>query len=134
MSSSPRKQPGSSSSTRALDMLLHTPAYLLFLLLVALIFWALPWQNGRKALLLVSSYTFYILFDWRFAGLLLLISLATHRLGKAIHAGWRARQCSWLSVIINLGALGIFKYANFFMESVSAGLHALNLQVVSPGL
>jgi hypothetical protein len=49
-------------------MLLHTPAYLLFLAAVAAITWALPGQRGRKPALLAASYIFYALFDLRFAG------------------------------------------------------------------
>lgn len=134
MNSSPAKLPESSGPAPVLDMLLHTPIYLIFLSLVVLLYWAIPWQRGRKGLLIASSYVFYLTFDWRFACLLFVLSVTTYLIGRVIHAGWRPREFAWLSVIINLGVLGIFKYANFFIDSVSAGLNALNLQVVSPSL
>ncbi len=115
-------------------MLLHTPVYLLFLLCVALLYWVLPWPAWRKGWLLASSYAFYALFDWRFAALLLVLSLVTYLLGRAIYTGWHARQCAGLSVVLNLGALGAFKYANFFLGSLAGGLNAIGVNAASPGL
>lgn len=41
----------------------------------------------------------------------------------------RKRFWLWLSVVINLGFLGIFKYYNFFIESFASGLSLLGFQV-----
>jgi len=103
-------------------MLLHTPRYLLFLLLVVLLYERLPAGRARKLALLCASYLFYALFDLRFALLLAALTAAVYFLARAIAAGRHPRLLAALSVILNLGLLGLFKYANFFLENLQIAL------------
>lgn len=106
-------------------MPLHTPAFLLFLAVVALLVRARREALWRKAVLVSASCLFYALFDARFALLLGALTFALHRLGRAIaanaHANAHPRRYAVAGVLLNLGLLGFFKYANFFLSSLPAG-------------
>ncbi len=115
-------------------MLLQTPFYLLFLITVVIGYWSIPKPNWKKIFLLFASYFFYGLFDLRFALLLAGLSAIVFWLGKGIAQGWNSRILAWSSVVINLGVLGLFKYANFFIASVQNGMHWFGLDGHSPGL
>lgn len=94
-------------------------------------YWWLGLEN-RKRLLLVASYAFYALWDWRFVSLLVLCTLVDYAVGGRIAAATsRAWKKRWLAVSLgaNLGILGFFKYFNFFATSLAdllnhVGLHA----------
>ncbi len=93
-------------------------------------------------LLLIASYVFYSFWDWRFLCLLVFSTLLDYSTGLQIHSSTKKnnrRFWFWLSVLINLGFLGVFKYYNFFIESLSDGLsifglrtHLASLQVILP--
>jgi alginate O-acetyltransferase complex protein AlgI len=93
-----------------------------FLVIVYLAYWALGTQRrkAQNVLLLIASYTFYGLWDWRFLGLLALSSLIDFIAGRAI-AGSEKRSTQklylWVSILWNLGVLFTFKYFNFFIDS-----------------
>ena len=105
---------------------------------------SLRWQNR---LLLVASYVFYGFWDWRFLGLIALSTAVDFFVGLGLEqtplngvASQRRRQTLlWLSVAVNLGILGFFKYFNFFSQSfaglfASVGLEAsdVTLNIVLP--
>ena len=115
-------------------MLLHTPAYLLFLAGACAVYWLAPSPRWRKLTLLAASYGFYAAFDVRFAGLLLGLTVVIYALGRAMPDSPRARLYLWLSVAINLGVLGVFKYAGFFLASVLGSFKALGLDTPPPAL
>ncbi len=115
-------------------MLLHTPAYLLFLVVVASLYWGLPHFAWRKALLLIASYVFYAAFDVRFAAILAGLTLATFLLGGAMPRSPRPGLYAWLNVAINLGVLGAFKYANFFIGNAAALAKAFGSAATPPAL
>jgi D-alanyl-lipoteichoic acid acyltransferase DltB (MBOAT superfamily) len=106
-------------------MLLHTPLYLAFLAGVCVVYWLLPGQRARKWFLLAASYFFYALFDWRLAALLLGLTLSAFLIGRALPASPQPRRLAWLSVAVNLGVLGAFKYAGFFLSSLARVAGAL---------
>ena len=77
-------------------------------------------MNLQNILILVASYTFYGLWDWRFLGLLLISSLvdyvAAHAIAKSQNINHQ-RGYLWLSICWNLGVLFAFKYFNFFIDN-----------------
>jgi D-alanyl-lipoteichoic acid acyltransferase DltB (MBOAT superfamily) len=101
-------------------MLFNSIEYLLFLPLVFAIYWSLnkhlKWQNG---FLLLASYIFYGLWDYRFLSLIVISSLTDYLVGLSI-ASAKSRKSKILllciSLCLNLGLLFIFKYFNFFIE------------------
>lgn len=125
-------------------MLFNSPAFLLFLPLVFILYWGVFQRNLRaqNVLVLVASYVFYGWWDWRFLGLIALSTAVDFGVGQAI-AGAKSRGAAkgWLglSLAVNLGMLAYFKYANFFIENwielwsqIGVTMHASTLQVILP--
>ncbi|WP_177181238.1 MBOAT family O-acyltransferase [Parapedobacter koreensis] len=82
-------------------------------------------------MLLISSYYFYSCWDWRFLFLLAFSTVLDFYSGLAIFRSSTIKQRNFwllLSVIINLGFLGFFKYYNFFVESFAQFLGAFGLE------
>ncbi|HWH71576.1 MAG TPA: MBOAT family protein [Candidatus Sulfotelmatobacter sp.] len=76
---------------------------------------------ARNRLIVVASYVFYGSWDYRFAGLLLLTSGLDFTLARLIEGTGtdrRRRALLAASVGLNLGVLALFKYFNFFRESL----------------
>lgn len=107
-----------------------------FILVVLALYYVLPtrWQNR---MLLVASCIFYGAWDWRFLLLLLATTSLDYYVAGRIHAApdQRARR-RWLlvSLVSNLGVLGFFKYANFFVDTAASLLGSVGLQVPRPHL
>ena len=96
----------------------------------------------QNLLLLVASYVFYGWWDWRFLGLIALSTLVDYFVGIRIEEAddrQRKKRWLWVSLAVNLGILGYFKYANFFIENwitawdgLGVTMHASTLQVILP--
>ena len=100
-------------------MLFNSIAFLCFIPLFMLAYWP---ARGRARLwvMLVGSLIFYAWWDWRFIFLLLFSALVDYSLGILLEnerdAAMRKRLII-ISVAVNLGLLGFFKYFNFFVSS-----------------
>src|SRR6266542_686975 len=76
----------------------------------------------RKLILLSASCIFYAWWDWRFLGLLLVAILFDYYISRLMVATTDAKRRNallWLSIVINLGVLGFFKYFNFFIDNLN---------------
>ena len=100
-------------------MLFTQARFLLFLLVVFAVHWALRSARGRKAWLLAASYCFYAAWDERFLALLIASTLIDYGLGRAMEGRERAARKPFMvaSVVTNLTLLSTFKYLGFFAES-----------------
>lgn len=103
-------------------MLFNSLDYALFFTLIFASYWSLQSRGIRaqNILLLLASYFFYGCWDWRFLFLLMFSTGLDYFTGIRIHeAKSAALKKTWLiiSVGINLGFLGFFKYFNFFIAS-----------------
>lgn len=97
------------------------------------------WQNR---LLLAASYVFYGWWDWRFLGLIFISTATDYFCGLAIGETEDPRKRKFflrLSLCINLGILGFFKYFNFFASSLErlvgffgGSMSPVMLQVILP--
>ena len=77
----------------------------------------------KKPVLLAASYAFYAAWDARFVALLAGSTLLDFYVAKSLHrAEDAARRRAWLgvSIALNLGVLGVFKYGGFFVANVAA--------------
>jgi len=135
-------------------MLFPTFDFLLFALPILIGFWALAERPVARVLfLLAASYFFYMAgpktvplpAPWYFAGLLVFSTLLDFVAGRSIHQqaeaadakdeGVRRRarriQNLWLalSLVGNLGLLGYFKYANFFIEAFTDVIGTVGVSV-----
>ncbi len=103
-----------------------------FLGFIAVVFLIYPWLNHRRQniFLLVASYFFYGYWDWRFTFLLLGNTIVNFWVGDRIYASTSLKQKKLylsISIAVNLGILGFFKYFNFFINSADNLLQALGL-------
>jgi alginate O-acetyltransferase complex protein AlgI len=95
------------------------------------------WQNR---MLLVASYYFYAYWDWRFLSLIFISTLVDYIIGKKLDStdSTNSRKALvTISLIVNLGLLGFFKYCNFFIDSAAAilapfGIHTQTLNIILP--
>ena len=115
-------------------MLFNSFEFLFFLPLVFLIYWFICNKNLKlqNTLLLVASYVFYGWWDWRFLSLIAFSSLVDFYCGIYIdRAKDRSAKKRWLllSMLVNLGFLGVFKYFNFFSKSLEEALLSFGYQI-----
>jgi D-alanyl-lipoteichoic acid acyltransferase DltB (MBOAT superfamily) len=106
----------------------NTLAYAVFLALVFIVTWSLgARQRLRLWFLLAASYFFYAQWDPRFLALIFATSSADWLLAHAIARASDARRKHLLviTVVMNLGVLGLFKYLDFGVAELSALLRAL---------
>jgi len=94
--------------------------------------------TARNIYLLFASYFFYGLWDWRFLGLIAISTVVDYTCGLLLHrkerGGGDDRRPTTtdnltlaVSVITNLGILGVFKYYNFFIASFSTMIEGIGI-------
>ncbi len=84
--------------------------------------------RARLLLCLAGSYFFYGWWDWRFLSLIVISTLIDYLVGLQLNKTDDQRQRKKLlliSMVVNLGFLGFFKYFNFFIESFSEMLTSM---------
>jgi len=114
-------------------MLFNSIDFAIFLPIVFLLYWfatkgSLKLQN---ILLLVASYFFYGCWDWRFLFLLIFSTGLDYFTGLKMFDANSLRMKKfwfWLSIGVNLGFLGVFKYYNFFISSFAEALSQVGVQ------
>lgn len=121
-------------------MIFSSFQFVFFLLGLFFLISIVPSQRWRKLILLVASYYFYAYWDYRFLLLLWFSTLFNYFVGNVVFATADQRRKKLilvLSVIVNLGILGFFKYYNFFAQSASYilsdwGFDVMTLNVLLP--
>lgn len=125
-------------------MLFNSLSFAIFLPIVFILYWFV--LRGRKKeqniLLLASSFYFYACWDWRFLFLLVFSIGLDYFSGLQIETSKNKKTATFwlvLSIAINLGFLGFFKYYNFFADSFAdliGGLgfvvHPWTLKIILP--
>jgi alginate O-acetyltransferase complex protein AlgI len=113
-------------------MLFNTFKFLYFFLVVYALYLVLN-RRGQNRLLLAASYYFYGCWDPRFLALILTSTLIDYGCGRGMgaSAGRPPRRKAFMlaSLCSNLGILFVFKYFNFFTESLHALLASLGVGV-----
>jgi alginate O-acetyltransferase complex protein AlgI len=115
-------------------MLFNSINFALFLPVVFFLYWFVFKNNLRlqNILLLGASYFFYACWDWRFLFLLVFSTVLDYYTGIKIAESKKTSSKKfwfWLSISINLGFLGVFKYFNFFSASFAEAVSNLGFQV-----
>ncbi len=104
--------------------------FIVFFLIVWCVAWICRQHALRKVWLLLTSYFFYGYWDWRFCFLLLVVTLLSYWFGAKIEQArnFGARK-NYLIVAVSslLGFLFLFKYYNFFTNSIVSLLGSIQL-------
>ena len=105
-------------------MLFNSIAYAVFFPIIFILYWFVLKKTYQlqNRLLIIASYFFYSCWDYRFTFLLIFSTLLDFFSGLMIERTIGKRKkliWLWISITINLGFLGVFKYYNFFIESLS---------------
>jgi alginate O-acetyltransferase complex protein AlgI len=110
-------------------VIFHSLEFLAFFLITLAVYWRLP-LRAQNVMLLVASYVFY---GWVHAWWPVLL------LATTVVDYWSARRMAerpeqkqtwlWLSIVANLGLLGVYKYFDFFVDNVAAAGAALGWNV-----
>jgi alginate O-acetyltransferase complex protein AlgI len=115
-------------------VLFNSTAFMVFLggfgVLYVLTMLVRPWLPWRNWLIVIASFTFYAQWDYRFTALLFFTCATDYAMARLI-AGSEDPFCrrAWLalSITLNLAVLAIFKYFDFFRESVRVLLESFGL-------
>ena len=106
-----------------------------FSIVLALHYSPFPWR-AKKINLLLASYLFYAAWNPPFVVLLWISTLVDWFVAKKMYVEdrkARRRMLLTLSILVNLGILGFFKYGNFLLENW-VGLMALaGIEWQAPG-
>jgi D-alanyl-lipoteichoic acid acyltransferase DltB (MBOAT superfamily) len=119
--------------------------YFVFLVGVVSLYWRLP-HRKQNIFLLAASYFFYGWWDWRFLLLMAGSTFIDFLIARKIQSSENEKHRKTLlviSLVLNFGFLGFFKYFNFFVNSFegllqTAGIHyvpiALLKIILPPGI
>lgn len=104
-------------------MLFNSLEFAVFLPIVFLLYWFIVNKSIKvqNVLLVVASYIFYGWWDWRFLSLIAFSSLVDYFVSLQLAGTEKPRDRKMLlfiSVGVNIGLLGMFKYFNFFMDNL----------------
>ncbi len=125
-------------------MFFNSLSFAFFLPIVFLLYWFVCFKKSsyQNLLLLIASYYFYSFWDYRFLFLLLFSTLLDYFSGIKIGLSTNQKNKKFwliLSIGINLGFLGVFKYYNFFaisfqelLKQVGFEVDILTLNVILP--
>jgi len=115
-------------------MLFTSLAFFGFIIVVFLVYPRLGLRR-QNVFLLAASYVFYGYWDWRFVFLLFIPTVVDYWVGLGLRAfpnQGRRKLLLLLSIAVNLGILGFFKYFNFFLDSTAALLGAVGFEPHMP--
>ena len=111
--------------------------FLIFLPLVFLLYWFVFKSTKKQNLLIVvASYVFYGWWEWRFLILIAITTLCSYASGLLIEL-WKGKRrwqkaVSVCNIVLNISILAVFKYYNFFVNSLNDVFAVLGLTLDWP--
>ncbi|MDO9546326.1 MAG: MBOAT family O-acyltransferase [Pelolinea sp.] len=117
-------------------MTFNTFLFYLFFIVIVIVNYLLP-RKWRWVWLLISSYVFYSFSDIRFLAVLLICTGISFIAGRMIARDQDDKlKKIWMlvGVFINVAILILFKYVNFFFDSISTAAAAAGLQWTFRGI
>ena len=114
-------------------MFFNSLSFAIFLPIVFLLYWFVFHKNKitQNTVLIIASYYFYSSWDWRFLFLLVFSTLLDYFSAIMMENSTSDKKRKfwlWITIGINLGFLGIFKYYDFFAQSFVDLLHGFGFQ------
>lgn len=113
-------------------MIFTEARFLIFFALCFVVRWLLPTYRAQKLWLLACSCFFYGCWDYRFLGLIMFAACVDFVVAQALASHEKPlvrRAILLVSLVLNLGLLGFFKYYNFFVTSGVGFLHWMGFTV-----
>ncbi len=103
-------------------MLFNSLDFAVFLPIVFILYWFVAGKNltYQNLLVVVASYLFYGWWDYRFLSLIIFSTVLDYSLAlrlKKTEIISRRKLLLWISILVNLGFLAVFKYYNFFVDN-----------------
>jgi len=103
-------------------MFFNSIDFAIYLPIVFILYWFVTSKNlkSQNFLIVLASYVFYGWWDWRFLLLIIFSSVIDFVIGQKLRTSEnlnRRKVLLWISIIVNLGFLGFFKYYNFFLDN-----------------
>ena len=120
-------------------MFFNSIDFAVFLPIVFILYWFVTNKNLRlqNILLLIASYVFYGWWDWRFLSLIIFSSFVDYYVGVNLgktESPKKRKILLWISIFVNLGFLGFFKYYNFFLDNFINAFSFFGQQINPQGL
>lgn len=117
-------------------MLFNSLSYAIFLPLVFIIYWLLP-NKYRWVLLLIASYYFYMSWNAKYVFLIFITTFTSYLCAILIEKNREHKKLILIiTLLVCLGILFVFKYFNFFFESINYllgnKLHSISLNLLLP--
>jgi alginate O-acetyltransferase complex protein AlgI len=110
-------------------VLYNSTAFIWFLAIVLSLYYILP-KAHTKYLILTVSYVFYGWWNYKFLGLILGSTVVNYSVAILFNEQTQEKWRKYLllfNLVFNIGLLGIFKYFNFFSQSLSEILSCIGL-------
>ncbi|MDG1798417.1 MAG: MBOAT family O-acyltransferase [Flavobacteriales bacterium] len=120
-------------------MLFNSIDFAIFLPVVFFLYWFVVNKNLKfqNALIVFVSYVFYGWWDWRFLSLIIFSTVVDYVVGQKLRTEQqpiKRKVLLWLSIIVNLGLLGFFKYYNFFLDNFLDAFTVFGAQIKANSL
>lgn len=114
-------------------MFFNSLSFAIFLPIIFILYWLVFNKNKttQNTVLIIASYYFYSCWDWRFLFLLVFSTLLDYFSAIMMENSTsqsRRKFWLWLTIAINLGFLGVFKYYDFFAASFTELLNGFGFQ------
>lgn len=125
-------------------MIFNSLDFALFLPIVFVLYWFITNKSLKlqNLLILVASYVFYGWWDWRFLFLIFFSTVVDYTIGLLLskeNNNSKRKVLLWISICVNLGFLGFFKYYNFFVDNFveafsffGVSFHPKTLNIILP--
>ena len=125
-------------------MFFNSIDFAIFLPIVFLIYWFIVDKSlkTQNFLVVIASYVFYGWWDWRFLSLIMFSTIIDYTVGLKLSNEKKESKRKMLllvSIFVNLGFLGFFKYYNFFLDNFltafsffGAEIKANSLNIILP--
>lgn len=104
-----------------------------------MLYWFGARQNLKlqNVIVVLSSYVFYGWWDWRFLSLIFVSTLVDYAVGIGLkNSSYQHRRniLLFISLSVNLGLLGFFKYYNFFLDNFVSAFSLLGTNIQAQSL
>ncbi|MGK7954005.1 MAG: MBOAT family protein [Crocosphaera sp.] len=120
-------------------MLFNSLDFAIFLPIVFILYWLIPFKNIRvqNLFILAASYLFYGWWNWRFLSLILFSTIVDYCIGLGLSSkknSQKRKALLTISILVNLGLLGVFKYYNFFLSNFISAFSFFGIEIKANSL